>query len=280
MTEPEKTPSKKEREDDSGGNSHRFALIIALVLIGIVAVAGWASFLFFWHNGNEKAEAFSGLLGFLAAILSSIVTVIFIYFTSASLQKAQASINLQREELEQIKSSVDLQRREWEQKVRVSPQFWITTAGTRQWFTEDPQYPGSNRRVTLRAQGEFTLHIWNHSEQSFLVNGFELERVDYCGVAQEHSQYLQAVVTPHSVQEVNVSLPIMRLLTRTPAANAIGGTLNNEPDGNARIGVALIFSDWSQSQVKSETQEFQFTLAASWQTVEINRSTKQNTRHL
>jgi len=256
MREPEKTPSMKEREDNSGGNPHRAALIIALVLIGLIAVAGWGAFLFFWNKGDEKAEVFSGLLAFLAAISSSIVTVIFIYLTSASLQKAQAGIDLQREELEQIKSSVDLQRKEWEQKVRVVPKFWVTNEDTRVWYKKNLEKHTVGRVLGLQISGEFSLKIWNSSEQSFLVDGLWIERLDFCGLPVERVDYLQLVLAPQSVRDVDVSMSVMRLLTHTPVDYVPLGHMVGEADKKARIGFTLRFSDWSQSQVETEPQAF------------------------
>lgn len=260
MIEPEKTPSMKEREDDSAGNPHRFAFIIALVLIGIVAVAGCAAFLFFWHKGNEKAEAFSGLLGFLAAISSSIVTVVYIYLTSASLQKAQASINLQREELEQVKSSVDLQRREWEQKVRVFPQFWITTtANLTTWHRPNPQYPAGSQFLPLQFNRRFTLKVWNYSEQSFLIESVHIQRSDVGMVANQQMKEVQIVVTPHSVAEEDVSYLVMPVLTQSLASNQRRSIMMNDLDKSARIFVRLVYSDWSQKHAETEIREFELT---------------------
>ncbi len=260
MTEPRKASSVKEREENSAENPHRFALIIALALIGIVAVAGCAAFLFFWHKGNEKAEAFSGLLAFLAAIASSIVTVVFIYLTSASLQKAQASINLQREELEQIKSSVDLQRREWEQKVRVFPQFWITTTeNTTIWFMPDPRYPGGSQRMALKFNKRFMLRVWNYSEQSFLIESVRIHRSDVGMVPNQQSEDVQIVVTPHSVGEEDVSYLVMPVLTQSFAGNQPANIMMNDLDKSARIFVRLVYSDWSQKHAETEIREFELT---------------------
>jgi hypothetical protein len=269
MTEPEKTPSTKKRGEDGAGNPNRFALIVAIILIGIIAIAGCVAFLLFWHNGNEKAEAFSGLLAFLAAISSSIVTVIFIYLTSASLQKAQAGIDLQREELEQIKSSVDLQRKEWEQKVRVVPKFWVTNEGTRIWYRKNSESHIAGRTVGLQISGEFSLKIWNSSEQSFLVDGLWIERLDFCGIQTETVDYLQLVLAPQSVRDVDVSAQVMRLLTHTPVNYMPLGHMAGEADKKARLGFALRFSDWSQSQVETEPQAFLFSYESEATPVKI-----------
>ncbi len=282
MTEHKKTPSAKEKKDNSAGNPHTFALTIALVSIGIVAAAGSAAFLFFWQKGDEKAEVFSGLLAFLAAISSSIVTVIFIYFTSASLQKAQASINLQREELDQMKSSVDLQRQEWEQKVRVVPKFWVKNEGTRVWYKKNSESHIVGRAVGLQISGEFSLKIWNSSEQSFLVDGLWIQRLDFCGLPVERVDYLQLVLAPQSVREVDVSAPVMRLLTHTSVDYLPSGQMAGEADKKARIGIALRFSDWSQSQVETEPQAFLFSYESAAtpvtiRAVEFEKTGLQNT---
>jgi hypothetical protein len=257
MTELNKTPSMKESENNSAGNPHRFALIIALTLIGIVAVAGWAVFLYFWHKGDEKAEAFSGLLGFLAAISSSIVTVIFIYITSASLQKAQAGINLQREELEQIKSSVDLQKREWEQKVRVLPQFWIATGGEGLWFKPHSQYPNGPQLEPLSFGKRFILNVWNYSEQSFLVESIRTQRSDLCMVGNFQTREVRLVVKPHSVGEEDISFLVMPLITQTHIPNQAANVLTNDPDNCSKIFVRLTYSDWSQKHARTEVREFE-----------------------
>lgn len=246
---------------------------VALGAICALGIFGWAFFLHIWHQGDEKAEAFSGLLAFFAAIFSSIVTVVYVYLTNASLLKAQASIMLQQEELEQMKASVDLERREWEQKVRVLPQFWIEPKDEIVWYVPSPQNPGGPHLQGLPFGSGFSLEVWNHSEQSFLISEILLERLDFCGLAQERKSYLQMVVPPHSVGSQSVSSCIARLLTRTRASNKPEHVLERVPDARSRIGIQLVFSDWSQSDAKTSRQEFEIEYRPGDRSVTIRRVT-------
>jgi hypothetical protein len=97
----------------------------------------------------------------------------------------------------------------------VFPQFWITSEGMKPWFKTKPQCPGSNQVMSLGFFGDFILNIWNYSEQSFLVDAVEMERTDVCMIGHERKNYLQIVVTPHTVGTIDLSVPIMRLLTHT-----------------------------------------------------------------
>ena len=251
------------------GLNHKKGLILALLFIVLFGILGTTLFVGIWHKGDEKAEAFSGLLAFVAATFSSNVTIIYVYLTNASLRKAQASISLQQEQLEQMKASVDLQRREWEQKVRVFPQFWITTAGRMGWFMPDPQDPNSIRAVPLRFCKGFELKVWNYSEQSFLVESILMQRSDVAMVPNQQTNYLQMVVKPHSVEVTDVSVSIMRILTQTPFGNPHGGVVTKDIDNHALIYVRLIYSDWSKKQAATEVCEFEFMYRAGDQDITI-----------
>jgi hypothetical protein len=228
--------------------------IAAIVAIGVLG-AGW--FFATWRHGDGKAEALSGLLAFFAALASSAVTIFYVYLTNASLRKAQASIDLQRDQLEQMKSSVDLQQKEWEQKVRVILQFWIVAEGERRWLKLDPQNP--NGSGPLHFIRRFRVKVWNYSEQSFLIESIRVQRSDVAMVANQQEIYVQTVVKPHSVVEEDVSPEIMCLLTQTPPDNRRGEILmTKDLDANAKIFLRLIYSDWSQKRAQTEHREFEF----------------------
>lgn len=245
-------------QDKNSRQNHKLlptVIFSALVLFGII---GSIIYLRVWQNGDEKAQALSGLLAFIAAIISSTVTIIYVYLTNASLRKAQASIDLQRDQLEQMKSSVDLQQREWEQKVRVFPQFWITVGGEVNWFLPDPQYPNGNRLVPVRFGKGFMLNVWNYSEQSFLVESIHMQRSDIGMLANQQMDNLSMVVKPHSVEVTDISSSIMRLLTQTPLGNKVWNLMTKDLDRHARIFVRLIYSDWSQKHAETKIREFEF----------------------
>lgn len=82
-------------------------LIIIISGFALTGILGAIAYFQIWHTGDGKAQAFSGLLAFIAALASSAVTVVYVFLTSASLREAQASIDLQRNQLKQMKASVD-----------------------------------------------------------------------------------------------------------------------------------------------------------------------------
>jgi hypothetical protein len=218
-------------------DKYRAFLVLAVVFMVLFGLGGTLYFVKIWQHGDQKAQAFAGLLAFIASIFSSLATIFYVYLTNASLRKAQESI--------------DLQRQEWEQKVRVSPQFWITIEGENKW------YLGKNdRALPLKFRGGFCLHIWNYSEQSFLVDGVLLERTDI-PTESRSKDYQQLVIVPHSVGKIDVSSSVMHLITHTPEDYKPDSVLRG-PDEHARIEVALTFTDWSQFQ--AQTHRLQFVL--------------------
>lgn len=238
---------------------HRVAFVAALTLICVIGLWGSMTFLHYWRQGNEKAEAYSGLLAFFAATIASIVTVIYVYLTNVSLRAAQSSISLQKEELEQIKASVALQRTEWEQKVRVSPHFWVTAEGAKKYFVPDPQYPGGSRVLPIAFAKCFFANIWNYSEQSFLVESISVQRLDVCMIANQQTIEQLIVVKPHSVEQLELSYPIMRLLTQTPLDNRVQEVMSKDIDKKALIGIRLQYTDWSQKHARTELLELEFS---------------------
>ena len=241
---------------------HWLAFVVALAIICALGIFGWVFFLHIWRMGDEKAEAFSGLLAFFAAIVSSMVTVIYVYLTNASLLKAQASITLQQEELEQMKASVELQRREWEQKVRVLPQFWVAAEGEGKYSMPDPQYPGTNRVQPLRFSKRFNVVVWNYSEQSFLIESIRVQRSEAGMPPNQQMKDINLVVKPHSVEKVDMSLQVLRLLTQTSTQGNVATVLMKDLDKNARIFIRMVFSDWSQTQAETDVREFEFIYRA------------------
>jgi len=248
------TTSRRSRRPD---RTYHLVLVGALCLLMLLSIVGLWGFFHVWQKGDEKAQAFSGLLAFIASFISSIATVVYVYLTNASLRKAQASITLQQEELEQMKSSVDLQRREWEQKVRVFPQFWITTAGATVWHKPHPQYPTGPQVQPLQFNKHFIVNVWNYSEQSFLVESIRIQRSDVGMVPNQQTKEVQIVVKPHSVGEDDVSHLVMPVLTQSMAVRS-PGLMTNDLDKSARLFVRLVYSDWSQKHSETEIREFEF----------------------
>jgi hypothetical protein len=152
--------------------SHKTVFVGFLFLLGTIGIAGAIWFFATWRHGDQKAQALSGFLAFLAALVSSGVTIFYIYLTNKSLRTAQESIELQRSQLDQTKSALDLQQREWDQKVRVLPQFWITAEGEAGWYIPDSENPNSNRVSSLRFVRAFKSTFGTIASSRFLSNQF------------------------------------------------------------------------------------------------------------
>jgi hypothetical protein len=238
--------------------------ISLLVVIASFGLVGVVCYVVVWRGGDEKAQALSGLLAFIASVLSALATIFYVFLTNLALVETQESISLQQKQLDQAREAVELQRREWEQKVRVFPQFWLEADGTGNtaWYKRDPQYPAGNRIIPLQMRDGFNLRIWNYSEQSFLVESIHLQRADLAMVPNQHVLDLNLVVRPHSVEAVSVSSHIMRLLTQTVVMAPPDNVMEKDLDRQARIFVRLIFSDWSQKQALTEIREFEFIASA------------------
>lgn len=249
--------------------AHKVAFVTALALICAIGLWGLVTFLHYWKLGNDKAEAYSGLLAFFAATISSIVTVIYVYLTNFSLRAAQSSISLQREELDQMKASLALQQREWEQKVKVFPHFWVTAEGGKKYFVPDPQYPGGSRLLPMGFAKSFFANIWNYSEQSFLVESISVQRLDVCMIANQQTVEQQVVVKPHSVEKIELSYPIMRILTQTPLDNRMQGVMSKDVDNKALIGIRVQYADWSQKHARTELLELEFSFRPAEGTFKI-----------
>ncbi len=186
-----------------GTDKYLVFAVLAMVLILLFGLVATLYFVRVWQHGDQKAQALAGLLTFIASVIYSLATILYVYLTNASLRKAQASIELQQQQLEHTKSAIDLQRQEWDQKVRVCPQFWITLAGENKWYLGNRE---DLRTPPLKFRGGFCLHIWNYSEQSFLVDRVLLERTDI-PTERQSKDYQQLVIVPHSVGEIDVSSP-------------------------------------------------------------------------
>jgi hypothetical protein len=152
-------------------------LFVGLALIVAFCAIGSFAFFAIWAEGDGKAQAFAGFLAFVAACVSAAVTIAYVSLTYSSLRKAQESINLQQEQLKQMRSSIKLQREEWDQKVRVHPQFWMTSCDQALWYRPDPQRPGGIYVQTLPFSKKLAIDVWNYSEQSFLVESVRLTKI-------------------------------------------------------------------------------------------------------
>jgi hypothetical protein len=253
-----------------GGQSHWLFPAFIISAVVIFGAVGSIAYFRVWQHGDEKAQAFSGLLAFVAAIVSSIVTIFYVYLTNASLRKAQASIDLQQGQLDQMRSSVELQRKEWEQKVRVFPQFWITSEGERNWHVRNPSRPSLDGALHFRKG--FVVYVWNYSEQSFLIDSIRIQRADVVMRESQRTVDEQVVVKPHSVEKLDVSTEIMQLLTQTLDGNKPKSAVTGLISGKAVIFVRLTYNDWSQKHNETEIREFKSEYREGGAAISIKQS--------
>ncbi|WP_058187172.1 hypothetical protein [Terracidiphilus gabretensis] len=239
-------------------HSNRKLLLAVLGVIGLVALGLSAWFWHVWQNGDGKAAAFAGWLSFIAAAISSSITIVYVFFTYTSLRKAQQTIDLQQEQLKQMKASLSLQQQQWEQKTSVVPQFWIETFDEARWHRRHPDFPNTNQLIPLQFGRRFQIAVWNYSEQSFLVETVGLQRADVAMVPNQHFDSLHAVIKPHSVETIDVSNSIMLLLTQSMNSGDVKGLFDKDLDQTAKILARLTYTDWSHRGALTNVREFEF----------------------
>ena len=77
-------------------------------------------------------------------------------------------------------------------------------------------------------------------------------------IPNQETKDVQIVVRPHSVEEVDVSFSVMRILTQTPFLKKPENVTTKDLDKQAKIYIRLVYSDWSQKHAETEVREFDF----------------------
>jgi hypothetical protein len=77
-------------------------------------------------------------------------------------------------------------------------------------------------------------------------------------IANQQTKNEQVVVRPHSVEKMDVSDSVMRMLTQTAELNRPRTVMIKDLDKQARIYVKLVYTDWSHEHAETGIREFEF----------------------
>lgn len=205
--------------------------IVCLMLFGL----GCSFFPVWRHKHEDGAEAYGAFLQFVAASLSTIITLIYVYYTRKALTEAQRANRRQW--------------KEWQQKVTVKPKFWIAYQGSRNWHLT---VPGTNRLNDLGVYLGFVCVVWNYSEQSVLIESIRVERVDVPIGALDLTA-IRKVLKPHTDESFDITGQVMSQLSKMSQMNLVAGTLDSEPDESGQFRISLTYTDWQHSEALSDT---------------------------
>jgi hypothetical protein len=221
------------------------------VTIAVVVMSGMSygtyDFIHRWHTrGDIFVQAEGSLLTFIAACMSVLVTLAFIYLTRRSVEAAQQA----NEE----------QRKEWEQRVNVSPKFWIGRTASNDWFLPAP--PGTNALTPIGPIDGFSCVVWNYSDQSVLIEDICAEPADELIPGQKFIE-LNCVLKPHSDQAIDITLTVMGLISDTKNLHQNRRVLKQVPNQSSRLKLSLQYTDWQHQSVRSEPRLFEINFDRS-----------------
>jgi len=229
---------------------------IAIFVLSTTAI-GAIDFVHRWHiHGDSFAQAEGTLLTFIAASVSVLVTLAFIYLTRRSVEVAQNAIVLQRQSLSVAENAIELERQKWDSQLRVEPRFWLALSNDSD--RSCPVYYGqgpSGAPITDWAP-QIMCYVWNPGQQSFRVSSVNL-RLKADRKFNNSEIVPDMVVPPHSVSSVEITKKLIALLFKQmmPQPNYRTNAYINP---YAVVTAEVVFDSWSNKAEETSSVEASF----------------------
>lgn len=211
-----------------------FVSIAVVVLVGVAYAM--SDFIYRWHKrGDAFAQAEGSLLVFIAAAISVLVTLAFIYLTRRAVEAAQ--------------QANDEQRKEWEQRVNVTPKFWIPVTQPDLADSKPLQYMSNLRYPRISCV------IWNYSEQSVLIHWIQITDINSTREQNCIFKPMEQVIQPHQTIETDIEWELFRFLCNPDAAIL---SMLHLGKASKILKINIHYSDWRQQQTKSDGIFYKF----------------------
>lgn len=194
-------------------------------------LGGIYDFIHRWRmRGDTFAQAEGGLLTFIAACCSVLITLIYVYYTRRSLEAAEEATALQREQ--------------WEQRISVKPMFWLELEENGLFYLGDPE--PARQREFINCQ-QFFITAWNRGEQSILLT----EVTVHLHGGRRSIVPLRSVIEPNAVSAIDVTRAIVNALC-VQGAETVQEFVKKMDRSQYGLTITTSYSDWRGDNIEAD----------------------------